>query len=133
MNHFVKKLEDLGSLPKNAILCTTDVIGLYSNIPHEERLPSSRKHLDKREIKEMTTDTWVKLADIHVFFILRSTFFKAGWKFLSIPAVWAYNASLMFRIGFYHQNRNVLCYASSCFDAFFERLFDLSKFFFTDS
>ena len=57
MNHFVKKLEDLGSLPKNAILCTTDVIGLYSNIPHEERLASSRKHLDKREIEEVTTDT----------------------------------------------------------------------------
>ena len=30
---------------------------------------------------------WVTLKCIHVFFILRNTFFKAGWKFLSIPSI----------------------------------------------
>ena len=43
-NHFFKKLQELGSLPKNAILCTIDVVGLYPNIPHQEGLASIRKH-----------------------------------------------------------------------------------------
>ena len=34
-NHYLKKLQELGSLPENAILCTIDVVGLYPNIPHE--------------------------------------------------------------------------------------------------
>ena len=63
-NHFLKKLQELGSLPKNAILCTIEVVGLYPNIPHEEGLASIRKHLDNRENKEVTTDTLVELADI---------------------------------------------------------------------
>ena len=37
-NHFPKKLKELGSLPKSAILCTIDVVGLCPNIPHEEGL-----------------------------------------------------------------------------------------------
>ena len=37
-NHLLKKLKELGSLPKNAILCTLDVVGLYPNIPQEEVL-----------------------------------------------------------------------------------------------
>ena len=37
-NHFLKKRKKLGCLPKNAILCTTDVVGLYPNIPQEEGL-----------------------------------------------------------------------------------------------
>ena len=36
--------------------------------------------------------TMEKVKDMHVFFILRNTFFKAAWKFLSI-AIWAYNVS----------------------------------------
>ena len=52
-NHFLKKLKELGSLSRNAIICTIDVVGLYPNIPHEEGLASIRKHLDKRENKEV--------------------------------------------------------------------------------
>ena len=38
------------------IICNTiDVVGLYPNIPHEEGLASSRKHIN-RENKEVTTD-----------------------------------------------------------------------------
>ena len=71
-NHFLKKLQELGSLPKNAILCTIDVVGLYHNIPHEEGLASIRKHLDNRENKEVITDTLVELADI----VLRNYYFQ---------------------------------------------------------
>ena len=37
-NHFLKKLQELGSLPKNAILCTIVDVRIYPNIPHEECL-----------------------------------------------------------------------------------------------
>ena len=62
-NHFLKKLKELLSLPKNAILCAIDVVGLYPNIPHKEGLASIRKHLENRENKEVTTDTLVEFAD----------------------------------------------------------------------
>ena len=71
-NHFLKKLHELGSLPKNEILCTTDIVGLYPNIPHEEGLASIRKHLDNRENKEVTTDTLVELADT----VLKNNYFQ---------------------------------------------------------
>ena len=61
-NRFLKKLKELGSLPKNVILCI-DVVGLYPNIPHKEGLASIRKHLDNRENKDVATDTLVELAD----------------------------------------------------------------------
>ena len=71
-NHFLKKLKELGSLPKNAILCTIDVVGLYPNIPHKEGLASIRKHFDNRENKEVTIDTLVALADI----VLKNNYFQ---------------------------------------------------------
>ena len=71
-NHFLKNLKELGSLLKNAILCTIDVVGLYPNIPHKEGLASIRKHLDNRENKEVTTDTLVELADI----VLKNKYFQ---------------------------------------------------------
>ena len=64
IDHFLKNLKELGSLSKNAILCTIDVVGLYLNIPHEESLNSIKKHLDNRENKELTANTSVQLADI---------------------------------------------------------------------
>ena len=70
--HFLKKLKELGSLPKNAILCTIDVVDLYPNIPHKEGLASITKHLDNRENKEVTTDTLVELADI----VLKNNYFQ---------------------------------------------------------
>ena len=69
---FLKKLKEIGSLPKNTILCTIDVVGLYPNIPHEEGLASIRKHLDNRENKEVTTNTLVELADI----VLKNNYFQ---------------------------------------------------------
>ena len=71
-NYFLKKFQGLGSLPKNAILCTIDVVGLYLNILHEEGLASMRNLLDNRENKELTTDTLVELADI----VLKNNYFQ---------------------------------------------------------
>ena len=35
---FLKKLNKLSKLPENAILVTTDVVGLYPSIPHADGL-----------------------------------------------------------------------------------------------
>ena len=45
-NKFLKKLSSLPKLPNAIILCTMDVVGLYSNMPHEERLSTLRKRLE---------------------------------------------------------------------------------------
>ena len=57
-NYFLKKLKELGSLPKNGILCTIDVVGLYSSLPHKEGLALIRKQLDNRENKEARADRY---------------------------------------------------------------------------
>ena len=71
-NYFLKKFKELGSLPKNAILCTVAIFGLYPYIPHEEGLASVRKHLDHRENKEVTTDTLIELTVI----VLKNNYFQ---------------------------------------------------------
>ena len=58
-NRLLKKLKEFGNLPKNAILCTIDVAGLY-----QEGLASIKKHPDNIENKEATTNTLVGVADI---------------------------------------------------------------------
>ena len=63
-NHFFKKFKELGSSPKNAILYSVDVVGLYFNLPHNGGFASIKKHLDNRENKEVTTDILIELADI---------------------------------------------------------------------
>ena len=77
-NHFLKKLRELGTLPKNSVLCTTEVAGLYTNISQEEGLDSVTKHLGNKEIKKVATDTLVDLTDIVLknnhFQILAKTF-----------------------------------------------------------
>ena len=41
-----------------------DVVGFYTNIPHDERLPALRQRLDGRDKKDVCTDTLVKLAEL---------------------------------------------------------------------
>ena len=44
---FLCKLEQLGVIPDNAILCSMDVVGLYHHIPHEEGLRGLKEVLEK--------------------------------------------------------------------------------------
>ena len=46
---FIKRTRNLGSIGDNAILVTTDVVGLYPSIPHEAGLKALREVLDKGE------------------------------------------------------------------------------------
>ena len=43
---FIKRTRNLGSIGDNAILVTTDVVGLYPSIPHEAGLKALREVLD---------------------------------------------------------------------------------------
>ena len=45
-NEFLKKLRSLPKFPDPIILCTMEVVGLYSNIPHEEGLSALRQRLE---------------------------------------------------------------------------------------
>ena len=62
-NDFLKKLNELRDLPDEFILCTIDVVGLYSNIPHKEELETIRKALNKREDQTISTDSLILLAE----------------------------------------------------------------------
>ena len=63
-NNFLKKLRSSPNLPGDIILCTVDVVGLFSNIPHDEDLSALRKRLDLRQEKDVTTSTLVELSEV---------------------------------------------------------------------
>ena len=56
-NDFLRKITNLPPLPDDIILCTTDVVGLYPNIPHDEGLIKLTKSLESREDKTISTDS----------------------------------------------------------------------------
>ena len=54
--HFLLKLQELGTLPSNAILVTLDVSSLYTNIPHKEGIEACRHFLNTRSHKSLPTE-----------------------------------------------------------------------------
>ena len=78
-NHLLRKIKSLGQLLEGAILCTIDVVGLYTNIPPEEGLASLRRFLDPRTEKKVTTETLVQLAEI----VLKNNIFQFNEKTLT--------------------------------------------------
>ena len=69
-NQFLQKLNNLGQLPENSLLVTTDVVSLYTKLPHHQGILAAKDALEKQEIKE--PKTWVLLRLLH--FILTKTF-----------------------------------------------------------
>ena len=55
-----------------------DVVGLYSNIPHDEELSAIRKRLDERDGKDISTDTVIGLAKL----VLKNNIFSFNLKTL---------------------------------------------------
>ena len=95
-NHLLNKIKKLGSLPDGAILCTMDVVGLYSNIPHGEGLASLRRFLETRDNKQISSDTLAELAEVvlknNIFEFDEKTFKQKrgtaiGTKFASLYAI----------------------------------------------
>ena len=69
---FIKKTQNLGSIPENAILVTADVVGLYPSIPHEAGLKALREVFDKREQHTIPTSELIRMAD----FVLKNNYFE---------------------------------------------------------
>ena len=76
-NHFLQKLENLGTIPQNAYLITIDVVALYTNIPHREGILAVKEALETRSEKQPLT--WVLLRILHL--ILTKTAFKFNDSF----------------------------------------------------
>ena len=53
---FLKKIQNMGKIPQDSILMTTDVVGLYPSIPHNAGLKALRDALDCRQNKKIPTD-----------------------------------------------------------------------------
>ena len=70
--HFINESRKLGKIPDNAILVTTDVVGLYPSIPNNVGLRALKEALDKREQKKIPTEDVLQMAE----FVLKNNFFE---------------------------------------------------------
>ena len=68
----MRKIKELGQIAEGTILCTIDVVGLYPNIPLDERLVFLKGFLDSRADKQVTTDTLIELAEL----VLKNNIFE---------------------------------------------------------
>ena len=73
---FLRKLNEFGKLPENAILVTTDVVGLYPSIPHADGLGALSAKLEEREDKSIATEDLLQMAK----FVLKNNFFEFDSK-----------------------------------------------------
>ena len=63
-------------LPRDIILCSVDLVGLYPNIPHDKGLSALQKRLELRRDRKVNTSTLVELAEI----VLKNNVFTFGKK-----------------------------------------------------
>ena len=73
---FIKKLKEIKDVPKDAIMVTTDVVGLYPSIPHDVRLEDLRIAFDDRVNKKNDAVDLIKMAK----FVLKSNYFESNGK-----------------------------------------------------
>ena len=71
-NDFLSKLKNLGKIPENAFLATTDVFRLYRSIPHGEGLGVLRKQFNAFNNKSIPTEDLVKMAE----FVFKNNYFE---------------------------------------------------------
>ena len=71
-SNFLRKLDDLGKLPENAILVTPYVVGLYPSIPHVDRLEPLSAKSEEREDRSIATEDLLEMAR----FVLKNMFFE---------------------------------------------------------
>ena len=70
-------MTSLHPLPDEVILCTMGVVGLYPNIPHDEGLIATRKALDLRKDKRISTESLIELAEC----VLKNNIFEHNLSF----------------------------------------------------
>ena len=71
-SNFLRKLNDLGKLPENAILVTPYAVGLYPSIPHVDRLEPLSAKSEEREDRSIATEDLLEMAR----FVLKNKFFE---------------------------------------------------------
>ena len=64
-------------MPDDVILCTIDVVGLYPNIPHDERLIAMWKAQDLRKDERILTESLIELAKC----VLKNNIFEHNLSF----------------------------------------------------
>ena len=77
--HFLLQLQNLGSLPENAILVTLDVSSLYTNIPYKEGEDTCRHFLNTRPLKSIPTE---RICDLIRMILGMNNFSFNGQHFL---------------------------------------------------
>ena len=63
-------------LPRDIILCSVDVAGLYPNIPHGKGLSALQKRLELRRDRKVNTSALAEIAEI----VLKNNVFTFGKK-----------------------------------------------------
>ena len=58
-------------IAQDALLVTTDVVGLYPSIPHQVGLKALKETLDTRENRNIATNDLIKMAE----FVLKNNYF----------------------------------------------------------
>ena len=61
---FLEKIKTIGIVSENAILVTVDILGLYSNIPHQAGLKALKEAFEKRNLKKLPTEHLVKMEEV---------------------------------------------------------------------
>ena len=79
-NDFLRKIDSLPPLPDDIILCTIDVVDLYTNIPQDEGLIALRKSLESREDNTVSTDSLMDLAEC----VLKNNIFEHNLPFFKL-------------------------------------------------
>ena len=73
---FVNHIQDLSDLPESSILVSSDVVGLFPHIPHEEGIKTMAEYLETREDKTVSTKSLCDLASI----VLKENYFELSSK-----------------------------------------------------
>ena len=74
--HFLEKIKNISTLPENATLVTTDVVGLYPSIPHQVGLSAPQEALENRLVKKVPAENLIEMAE----FVLKNNLFKFNNK-----------------------------------------------------
>ena len=74
---FLEKLRATREIPKESILVTAHVVGIYPSIPHNEGLKALQNQYDKFIYKIVFTEYLIKMAD----FVLKDDWFEINSKF----------------------------------------------------
>ena len=69
---FLEKLKHLGKVPRNAILVTADIVGLYPSIHHKTGLETLQEKLEERVEKKIPFSDLVNMAE----FVFKNNYFE---------------------------------------------------------